>query len=119
MGRVQKTTQLEVDVGPKIDPLTTRMAQTTTGLHSILSSATAYRLFQGLLGGHATRAAFVRDQIRPFAGANILDIGCGPADVLDYLPATVNYRGFDISERYIAKGARPARRPRPVFRQGI
>jgi SAM-dependent methyltransferase len=90
-------------LGPKIDPLTTRMAQTTTGLHSILSSATAYRLFQGLLGGHATRAAFVRDQIRPFAGANILDVGCGPADVLDYLPATVNYWGFDISRRYIAK----------------
>ena len=90
-------------MGPKIDPLTTRMAQTTTGLHSILSSATVYRLFQGLLGGHTTRTAFVRDQIRPFAGANILDIGCGPADVLDYLPATVNYWGFDISGRYITK----------------
>jgi SAM-dependent methyltransferase len=77
------------------------MAQTTTGLHSLLSSATVYRLFQGLLGGHATRTAFVRQQVRPFAGAHVLDVGCGPADVLDHLPATVDYWGFDISARYI------------------
>ena len=79
------------------------MAQNTTGLHAVLSSATIYRLFQGLLGGHATRTAFARDEIRPFPGIRVLDIGCGPADVLDYLPATVHYWGFDISERYIAR----------------
>lgn len=78
------------------------MAQTTTGPRAILSSAAAYRLFQRLLGGDATRTAFVRDHMRVFPGANVLDIGCGPADVLDYLPAGVNYWGFDISERYIA-----------------
>jgi len=31
---------------------------------------------------------------------NVLDIGCGPADILEYLPA-VNYWGFDISVAYI------------------
>jgi SAM-dependent methyltransferase len=77
------------------------MAQTTTGLHAIMSSASAYRAFQWLLGGSATRAAFARDEVRAFAGANVLDVGCGPADVLDHLPAGVNYWGFDISDRYI------------------
>lgn len=31
---------------------------------------------------------------------NIMDIGCGPADILEFLPNT-NYWGFDISEDYI------------------
>ncbi len=30
----------------------------------------------------------------------ILDIGCGPADILAYLP-NVDYYGFDVSEKYI------------------
>jgi len=32
----------------------------------------------------------------------VLDIGCGPAEILDYLP-DVEYWGFDISEPYIAQ----------------
>lgn len=33
----------------------------------------------------------------------VLDIGCGPADVLDFLPNSVSYYGFDLSEAYIDK----------------
>jgi SAM-dependent methyltransferase len=32
----------------------------------------------------------------------VLDIGCGPAEILAYLP-DVDYRGFDISETYVAR----------------
>jgi len=32
----------------------------------------------------------------------ILDIGCGPADILAYLP-NIEYWGFDISEQYIER----------------
>ena len=32
----------------------------------------------------------------------ILDIGCGPAGILDFLP-DIHYWGFDISEAYIAE----------------
>jgi SAM-dependent methyltransferase len=32
----------------------------------------------------------------------VLDIGCGPGDMLNYLPA-VHYVGFDASEAYIAR----------------
>ena len=38
--------------------------------------------------------------MKPAPGDKILDIGCGPADVLNYLPA-VNYTGLDISPEYI------------------
>ena len=39
--------------------------------------------------------------IRVQTGDNVLDVGCGPADIVSYLP-NVNYWGFDISEAYIA-----------------
>lgn len=78
------------------------MAQNTTGLRSFLSSSAAYRQFQYLMGAQASRAAFVRDYIRAPDGASLLDVGCGPADILDHLPRGVKYWGFDISERYIA-----------------
>jgi SAM-dependent methyltransferase len=35
----------------------------------------------------------------------VLDIGCGPADILGYLPS-VEYTGFDASESFIAEAKR-------------
>ena len=42
------------------------------------------------------------DSFVRFPRMAILDIGCGPADILAYLP-DVNYWGFDISEAYIER----------------
>ena len=44
----------------------------------------------------------VNEYIRPHHNCLILDIGCGPADILNYLPE-VDYWGFDISDVYISK----------------
>lgn len=38
--------------------------------------------------------------IRPKNGDKILDIGCGPGDIIEYLPE-VKYIGFDASQKYI------------------
>lgn len=76
------------------------MSQITSGFRSILSSPFVYSTLQMLMGAHSGRTAFVRDFVRPQAGMNVLDIGCGPADILSYLP-DVNYWGFDISRPYI------------------
>jgi len=77
------------------------MSQVTRGARSILSSPKVYDAFQHFMGAARLRAEFVRDFIRPFAGMRILDIGCGTADILAFLPDSVQYWGFDISERYI------------------
>lgn len=77
------------------------MSQVTHGPHALLSSSRFYRSFQAIMGAHAVRTDFVREYIRPAAGHNILDVGCGTADILDYLPADIRYWGFDISDRYI------------------
>jgi SAM-dependent methyltransferase len=68
-------------------------------LTSILSVPAAYRLFTRVVGGDVWRV-HTREHIRPREGEKVLDIGCGPADILEYLPK-VDYLGFDISQEYI------------------
>lgn len=76
------------------------MAQITSGIRAVLSYPLVYKAFQKLMGPPTTRRNFVAEFIRPQAGMKILDIGCGPADILDDLPV-VEYHGFDISAAYI------------------
>jgi SAM-dependent methyltransferase len=76
------------------------MAQITHGLRSILSHSIIYTSFQTLMGAHKARQNFIKNFVKPVPGMKILDIGCGPADILDYFPE-VDYWGFDISENYI------------------
>lgn len=86
------------------------MGQVTTGIRSLLDHPRVYHLLQTLLGAHKGRTEFVQNFIRPAAGNLILDIGCGPAEIIDYLPK-VKYWGFDISPEYIseAKARHPER----------
>lgn len=76
------------------------MAQITNGVRALLSHPLVYTAFQALMGPRSVRSNFVADFVRPEPGMHVLDIGCGPADILDYLPS-VDYRGFDISEAYV------------------
>lgn len=57
------------------------------------------------MGADKLRKHIVEQYVRPYSVANILDIGCGPADILAYLPK-VDYFGFDISEQYIKEAKR-------------
>mgnify|MGYP002780888363 CR=1 FL=1 len=67
----------------------------------LLASPLAYRVL-GALTGEAGRSRFVHTHVRPEPGMRILDIGCGPGDILAYLPADIEYLGFDASPRYIS-----------------
>lgn len=78
------------------------MAQITNGIRSILSFPIVYSAFQNIMGARAVRTTLIEEFVRPFPGCMVLDIGCGPADILSYLPE-VNYWGFDVSEAYIAR----------------
>lgn len=66
----------------------------------ILRYPRAYSLFSSLAGGKARRR-FAEQHVRPHAGQRILDIGCGPADILEVLPEDVVYVGFDESAPYV------------------
>ena len=71
-------------------------------LHRILTNPWAYRLLQNSLGAQKFQRRFVKEHLRPFAGCRILDMGCGPADVLAHVPNSIGeYVGFDMNSEYI------------------
>lgn len=74
--------------------------QVTTGLRSILGHPSVYDLFQTMMGSDRIRRELVTEHIRPVEGMRLLDIGCGTARILDYLPP-LTYHGFDLSQEYI------------------
>src|SRR3546814_111974 len=81
------------------------MAQITRGIRAVLSHPFVYSSFQSLMGAHAVRQKFVAEFVRPSEGMSVLDVGCGPADILAYLPE-LTYYGFDVSASYIAQAQR-------------
>lgn len=78
------------------------MAQVTDGIRKILSHPVVYEAFQNIMGARRGRAMLVRDYIRPFSGMRILDLGCGTAEILSFLPSDITYVGYDMSPEYIA-----------------
>jgi SAM-dependent methyltransferase len=68
-------------------------------LYSLLSLPVVYRCFRALVLGDGCRI-YISDYVKPVAGEKVLDIGCGPGDIMDYLPS-VKYLGFDINADYI------------------
>lgn len=76
------------------------MAQITHGVRAILSHPFIYTALQSMMGAHQARKRFVANFVKPFPGMKVLDVGCGPADILAYMP-DVDYWGFDIDDDYI------------------
>ncbi|MBF0225757.1 MAG: class I SAM-dependent methyltransferase [Desulfobacterales bacterium] len=66
----------------------------------ILSVPFIYDLFQSLVGAKRIRKKFVKKYVQPKQFDCILDIGCGTAEIINYLPK-VEYYGFDTDKFYI------------------
>ncbi len=82
------------------------MAQITSGVRRLLDHPHIYRLSQRLIASDRRTAAWVETCVRPGPTDRVLDIGCGPADLLNFLPRGVRYVGFDLSADYIAAAQR-------------
>ncbi len=74
------------------------------GLHSVVAAGMGlpqvYSAVQGLVGWDRGWQIIVGEHLRPRPQERILDIGCGPADLLRWLPP-VHYVGVDPSEACI------------------
>ncbi len=70
-------------------------------VRNLLSFSPVYRAFQDLMGGNARRE-YVQRYLKPEPGMRVLDIGCGPGDILRYLDPSIDYTGVDLSSAYIA-----------------
>lgn len=69
---------------------------------NILKIPYMYLLLQKTVCPDSYRKRFVTEYIRPFDGCKILDIGCGPADILRFIEGIdIDYTGFDMSDEYI------------------
>ncbi len=68
-------------------------------LRNILAVPILYRAFTKAIGGNA-HSTIIRDYVQPRDAERVLDIGCGPGDILTFMPA-VDYVGFDMDEDYI------------------
>ncbi|CAG0958426.1 demethylmenaquinone methyltransferase / 2-methoxy-6-polyprenyl-1,4-benzoquinol methylase [Burkholderiales bacterium] len=82
------------------------MGQITDGVRSVLSCPMLYDGLQRLMGAKAGRQELVSRFIRPGEGSRILDVGCGTAEILSYLPIGVKYFGYDVSAEYVEAAKR-------------
>jgi SAM-dependent methyltransferase len=82
------------------------MSQRDTGLRRLLRLPGGYQGFQDLLGAQRFQRRFAREWVKAEPRMRVLDIGCGPASLLDHLPAGVDYHGFDENPAYIAAARR-------------
>lgn len=78
------------------------MGQIITGLRAVLSHPWIYDVFQNIMGARSVRQSFSTTYIRASPGSRLLDIGCGTAWILEYLPENIAYWGYDINPVYIA-----------------
>jgi SAM-dependent methyltransferase len=74
--------------------------QINSGLRSVLAFPWVYRLFGMLVGNKAYEEWFIKNVLGLRKGQKLVDVGCGPAQILDRLPG-VEYVGLDISDAYI------------------
>lgn len=67
----------------------------------LLAYPAMYTLFQKTIS--MGKKSILPEYIDIKAGDKVLDIGCGPADIVANLPDGIEYYGFDASEAYIAR----------------
>lgn len=60
-----------------------------------------YNLIQRFFGSQNMWLNFVDMYIRPLQAKQILDIGCGTAEIVDYLTTDLSYTGIDSNQAYI------------------
>lgn len=77
------------------------MAQLVTGVYRLITIPSVYKALMSALGADASITRYVNEVMQPLAGIKMLDVGCGPANVLAYLPP-LDYTGIDLNEKHIA-----------------
>lgn len=71
------------------------------GFYNILKLGTIYSLMQKSMGWPSLFRFFIEEWIKPQRQDILLDLGCGPADLCDYLSREVCYCGLDPNPEYI------------------
>lgn len=72
----------------------------------LLARPALYRTFQAALGAGNARRRFVDEWVGARSGQRILEVGCGPGDLLAELPPGCRFVGLDLEPRYLRTAVR-------------
>src|SRR4029453_7210725 len=75
--------------------------QSDSGLLGWLKIPSVYNVFSAAVGGNVLRRSLIQNHVRAKPGDKVIDIGCGSAQVLQYLP-DIDYTGIDTNPNSIA-----------------
>lgn len=75
------------------------MAQRISGIYKVVTLPVFYRALMFALGADRALTRYA-EIVGASAGTKMLDVGCGPANILPYLPA-VDYTGIDLNAEHI------------------
>jgi SAM-dependent methyltransferase len=78
-----------------------KLAQRISGVYRLITFPAIYKTLMFSLGADRAITRYVNEVLQPSPGMKVLDVGCGPANVLSYLPP-VDYTGIDLNEKHIA-----------------
>jgi SAM-dependent methyltransferase len=79
------------------------VTEITNGVRSVLARPAVYELWSWLVGAEHAWRTWIEECVRPQPGDRILDLGCGPGQLVALLPNGVSYLGIDISADYVAR----------------
>lgn len=71
----------------------------------LLEVARIYSKLQGAIISPNFHKVLLNEYIQPFPNCTVLDVGCGPATILEHLP-DVKYFGLDHNPKYIATASK-------------
>lgn len=71
-------------------------------MNPLLEFGSIYTWFQNAIGSAGVRRYFVENYVNLQSGRKVLDIGCGPGNMIPFLPPT-EYFGLDENANYITK----------------
>lgn len=82
--------------------------------YKILSVPAVYHFSQFIMSATSYRKKIIKQFVREKKNLNILDIGCGPAEVLKNFNK-INYYGFDTNINYINYAKKKFKNKKPKF----
>ena len=75
------------------------MSQRINQIYNFINNPLIYKIIQYVMSGTSFRNSIIKKNIRK-SNLKILDIGCGPAQILEQIPRC-DYYGYDIDQRSI------------------
>jgi 2-polyprenyl-3-methyl-5-hydroxy-6-metoxy-1,4-benzoquinol methylase len=75
------------------------MTQRKNQIYNFINNPLIYKIIQGVMSGTSFRNGIIKKNITK-NNLKILDIGCGPAQILEHIPKC-DYYGYDIDRRSI------------------